>query len=413
MSTPARRHGPLSGLRVLELTQIMSGPTCGLLLADMGADVIKVEKLPFGDDARAYSDPQVNGVSAPFLMLNRNKRGVAIDLKSEAGCALLKQMVQQVDVLVENFRVGTMEKLGLGYDELTALNPGLIYCAISGYGRTGPCANKGGFDLIAQGFSGLMSITGEPNRPPVKSGNAVSDMNAGLLAATGILAAYIHKLKTGKGQLVDTSLSDAALQQTYWHASVWFATHKEPQPTGSAHLLTAPYQAFQAKDGWINVGGANQSNWERICTVLGHPEWASDPRFLTNRDRMAHLDALVACVGAVIATRSRAEWMAAFDAVGVPAGPVNSIGEALQDPHTLARGMVVTSHHPQAGLTQGIGCPIHFSATPTQSGQTPQPVGQAAPLLGQHTREVLQEMGLTDTQIDHLMAQGAISGVRS
>ncbi|WP_353247066.1 CoA transferase, partial [Limnohabitans sp.] len=258
----ATRTGPLAGLRVLEMTQIMSGPTCGLLLADLGADVIKIEKLPGGDDARGYRDPQINGVSAPFLMLNRNKRGLAIDLKKPQGRALLLRMVKNADVLVENFRGGTMEKLGLGYEALREVNPGLIYCAISGYGRTGPYADKGGFDLIAQGFAGLMAVTGEPGRPPAKSGNAVSDMNAGILAATGILAAYIHKLKTGEGQIVDTSLSDAALQQTYWHAAVWLATQREPQPTGSAHILTAPYQAFEASDGWINIGGANQTNWE-------------------------------------------------------------------------------------------------------------------------------------------------------
>lgn len=401
MTPTLKRSGPLSGMRVLELTQIMSGPTCGLLLADMGAEVIKVEKLPHGDDSRAYSDPQINGVSAPFLMLNRNKRGVAINLKSTQGRDLLLEMVEHADVLIENFRVGTMDKLGLGYASLKAVNPGLIYCSISGYGLTGPYAEKGGFDLIAQGFAGLMSITGEPDRPPVKSGSAVSDMNAGILAATGILAAYIHKLKTGEGQCVDTSLSDAALQQTYWHAAVWFATQTNPQPTGSAHILTAPYQAFQAKDGWINVGGANQNNWVRICTVLGHPEWASDPRFLTNRDRMANLDALIALMNAVMSTRTRAEWQADFDAAGVPAGPVHSIGEALAHPQTLARGMVVTTNHPQAGVTQGIGCPIHFSHTPTQTEQ-------AAPLLGQHTREVLLEMGFSESRIRELMDAGAI-----
>jgi crotonobetainyl-CoA:carnitine CoA-transferase CaiB-like acyl-CoA transferase len=394
--------GPLSGVRVLEITQIMSGPTCGLLLADLGADVIKIEKTQGGDDARGYRDPQVGGVSGPFMMMNRNKRGLALDLKSEQGRALLLRMVKQADVLVENFRGGTMDKLGLGYEVLKAQNPGLIYCAITGYGRSGPYADKGGFDLIAQGFAGLMSITGEPGRPPVKSGSAVSDMNAGILAALGILAAYIHKLKTGEGQVVDTSLSDAALQQTYWHAAVWFATQRSPQPTGSAHLLTAPYQAFEASDGWINIGGANQTNWERICDVLGHPDWKTDARFATNRDRMAHLDELVDLMNAVVRTRTRAEWQAAFDAAGVPAGPVHTIGEALSHPQTLARGMVVDLLHPQAGPTRAIGCPIHFSASPERTS-TP------APLLGQHTREVLQAFGLDAAEIDALLAAGVVS----
>ena len=394
--------GPLAGLRVLEVTQIMSGPTCGLLLADMGADVIKIEKIPGGDDARGYRDPQVGGVSAPFMMMNRNKRGLALNLKSPKGRALLLKMVKNADVLVENFRGGTMDKLGLGYEALKAENPGLIYCAITGYGRSGPYADKGGFDLIAQGFAGLMSITGEAGRPPAKSGNAVSDMNAGILAALGILAAYIHKLKTGEGQVVDTSLSDAALQQTYWHAAVWFATQRSPEPTGSAHILTAPYQAFEASDGWINIGGANQTNWERICDVLGHPEWRSDPRFATNSDRMAHLGVLVDLMNAVVRTRTREQWQAAFDAAGVPAGPVHTIGEALSHPQTVARGMVVEMEHPQAGTTRAIGCPIHFSASPDRSS-TP------APLLGQHTREVLREFDLPEAEIDALVAEGVIA----
>ena len=394
--------GPLAGLRVLEVTQIMSGPTCGLLLADMGADVIKIEKIPGGDDARGYRDPQVGGVSAPFMMMNRNKRGLALNLKSPKGRALLLKMVKNADVLVENFRGGTMDKLGLGYEALKLENPGLIYCAITGYGRTGPYADKGGFDLIAQGFAGLMSITGEAGRPPAKSGNAVSDMNAGILAALGILAAYIHKLKTGEGQVVDTSLSDAALQQTYWHAAVWFATQRSPEPTGSAHILTAPYQAFEASDGWINIGGANQTNWERICDVLGHAEWRSDPRFATNSDRMAHLDVLVDLMNVVVRTRTREQWQTAFDAAGVPAGPVHTIGEALSHPQTMARGMVVEVGHPQAGATRAIGCPIHFSASPDRSS-TP------APLLGQHTREVLREFDLPEAEIDALVAEGVVS----
>jgi len=400
MRTPPA--GPLSGLRVLELTQIMSGPTCGLLLADLGADVIKVEKLPGGDDARGYRDPQVNGVSAPFMMMNRNKRGLAIDLKREEGKAVLRRMAQQADVLVENFRTGTMDRLGLGYEALQAINPGLIYCAISGYGRTGPWAGKGGFDLIAQGFAGLMSITGEPGRPPVKNGNAVSDMNAGILAALGIVAAYVHKLKTGQGQLVDTSLADAALQQLYWHAAIFFATGRSSAPSGSAHVLTAPYQAFEASDGWINIGGANQANWERIADVLGHPEWRADPRFATNSARMAHREELAALMNAVLRQRTRAEWLAAFDAAGVPAGPVHTVGEALTHPQTLARGMVVELQHPQAGATRALGCPIHLSAMPAR-------IDRPAPMLGEHTREVLREFGYADSQIDTLIAGGIVA----
>ena len=394
--------GPLRGMRVLELAQIMAGPTCGMLLADMGADVIKVEKLPGGDDSRGYRDPLVNGVSAPFMILNRNKRGIAVNLKHPAGRDVLLRMVRDADVLTENFRRGTLEKLGLGYDVLAQANPGLIYCAVSGYGRDGPFADKGGFDLIAQGFAGLMSITGEPGRPPVKTGNSVADINAGILAAVGILAAYAHKQKTGQGQVVDTSLMEAALQQTYWHAAIYFATGESPGPTGSAHLLTAPYQAFAARDGWLNIGGANQANWERIADVLGHPEWRDDPRFRTNSARMANLDALTDAMSAVLATRPKAEWIAAFDAAGVPAGPVHTIGEALEHPQTLARGMVVDLAHPQAGATRALGCPLHFSATPTR-------VTRPAPMLGEHTREVLRDYGYADAEVDTLLAGGVVS----
>ncbi len=393
--------GPLAGMRVLELAQIMAGPTAGMMLADMGADVVKVEKLPGGDDSRGYREPRVNGVSAPFLILNRNKRGIALNLKHARGREVLLRLVRGADVLTENYRRGALEKLGLGYDVLSKANPSLIYCAISGYGRDGPWADKGGFDLIAQGVSGLMSITGEPDGPPVKTGNPVADINAGILAVTGILAAWAHKLRTGEGQIVDTSLMEAALQQTYWHAAIHFATGESPGPTGSAHILTAPYQAFRAKDGWINIGGANQANWERIAEGLGHPEWRDDARFRTNSDRMANLSALTALMNAALATRTKAEWIDTFDAAGVPVGPVNSIGEALSHPQALARGMVVDLVHPQAGATKALGCPVHFSATPTS-------VTRPAPMLGEHSREVLAEAGYSDAEIDAFVAEGVV-----
>ncbi|HTR59962.1 MAG TPA: CoA transferase [Casimicrobiaceae bacterium] len=389
-------------MRVLELAQIMAGPTCGMMLADLGADVIKVEKLPGGDEARGYSEPRVNGVSAPFLIMNRNKRGLALDLKHPRGRDVLLRLARNADVLTENFRRGTLEKFGLGYDALAKHNPGLIYCAVSGYGRDGPLADKGGFDLIAQGFAGLMSITGEPGCAPVKSGNSVADINAGVLAFGGVLAAYIHKLRTGRGQLVDTSLMEAALQQTYWQAAIYFATGVSPGPTGSAHVLTAPYQAFRTSDGWINIGGANQANWERIAEVLGHPEWREDPRFATNAARMQNIDVLAALMEVVLVARGKDEWIAAFDAAGVPVGPVHSLGEALTHPQTLARGMVVDLTHPEAGPTRALGCPVHFSATPPR-------IDRPAPLLGEHTREVLRESGYSDAEVDALAAEGVVA----
>ncbi len=401
-SAPTPHPGPLAGMKVLELAQIMAGPTCGMLLADLGAEVIKVEKLPGGDDSRSYQEPRVNGVSAPFMILNRNKQGLALNLKKPEGKEILLRLVDDADVLTENYRKGTLARLGLGYDVLSARNPGLIYCAVSGYGRDGPYAEKAGFDLIAQGFSGLMSITGEPGRPPVKTGNSIADINAGILAALGIAAAYIHKQKTGQGQQVETSLMEAALQQTYWQAAMYFATGESPGPTGSAHVLTAPYQAFRTRDGWINIGGANQANWERIARVLGHPEWCEDARFLTNTDRMQHLDALTEAMNAVLCEQDLAHWLAAFDAAGVPAGPVNSIGQALSHPQTLARDMVVALDHRDAGPTRALGCPIHFSQTPTR-------IDRPAPVLGEHTRSILAGLGYTAAQIADLLAQGVVA----
>jgi crotonobetainyl-CoA:carnitine CoA-transferase CaiB-like acyl-CoA transferase len=398
MNMPA--SGPLSGLRVIELAQIMAGPTAGMMLADMGAEVIKVEKFPGGDDSRAYREPRVNGVSAPYLILNRNKRGIALNLKHADGLQALLRLIDSADVLIENYRPGTLDKLGLGWDVLHARNPGLILCSVTGYGLQGPMASTGGFDLIAQGFSGLMSITGEPGRPPAKPGNSVADINSGILAATGIIAAYVHRLKTGQGQRVDTSLMEAAMQQTYWHAAIFFATGQSPGPLGSGHVLASPYQAFQARDGWLNIGGANQANWERICEVLGHPEWRTDARFHDNTARMANLPALVEAINGVMVTRDRADWMAAFEAAGVPAGPVHSIGEALSHPQALARDMVVELDHPVAGKTRAIGAPIKFSDTPCS-------VTRHAPSLGEHTREVLAEHGYTEAQIDALIAGGA------
>jgi crotonobetainyl-CoA:carnitine CoA-transferase CaiB-like acyl-CoA transferase len=397
-----RAAGPLAGMRVLELAQIMAGPTAGMMLADMGADVIKIEKLPGGDDTRSFGGPKVNGASAPFLMMNRNKRGVALNLKNARGREVLLRLVKDADVLTENYRRGTLEKLGVGYDVLSKVNPGLIYCAISGYGTTGPFAEKGGFDLIAQGFSGLMSITGEPGRPPVKPGNPVADINAGLLAAMGVMAAYAHKLKTGEGQVVDTSLMEAALQQTYWHSAIYLATGVSPQPTGSAHVLTAPYQAFKAKDGWINIGGANRKNWESMCQALGHPEWKDDPRFETNDERMKNLPELVRIMNSVLEKRTRAEWLEVLDAAGVPAGPVNTMGEALSHPQVLAREMVVEVEHPKTGKSKALGCPVHFSRTPAR-------VERAAPQLGEHTREILRGAGYADKDIDALVQEGTVA----
>jgi crotonobetainyl-CoA:carnitine CoA-transferase CaiB-like acyl-CoA transferase len=371
-----------------------------MLLADMGADVIKVEKIPGGDDTRRFIPPDVNGEASAFMMMNRNKRGIALDLKQDAARSVLRRLIDHADVVIENFRVGTLEKLGLGYDVLRLGNPALIYCAISGYGRTGPDAQKGGFDLVAQGLSGLMRITGEPGGAPTKVGSPVTDINAGILAALSIVSAYVHRLRTGKGQLVDTSLLEAGVMQTFWQSAIFLGSGAEIGALGSAHPLTAPYQAFETQDGWITVGASNQANYARLTQVLEAPELLADERFRDNASRMANLPALVDRLTGHFKRKRSSEWLAALDAAGVPAGPVLSIAAMLEHPQVVAREMVVETRHPKAGATHAIGCPMKFSDTPAQ-------IRRPAPLFGQHTREILTEAGLDDSEIDALLESGA------
>ena len=396
----AASGGPLEGVRVVELSHIMAGPTCGLMLADMGADVVKVER-PTGDDTRRFIPPDVNGESAAFMMMNRNKRGIALDLKQPGAADALRRLIKDADILIENYRLGTMEKLGLGYETLRKDNPGLVYCSLSGFGRTGPYATRGGFDLIAQGMSGLMSITGEgPGRPPVKVAAPITDITAGILGAMGCLAAYVRRLKTGEGQVVDSSLLEAGITQTYWQSAIALATGVSPMPIGSAHPLSAPYQAFETADGWINIGAANQANWQRLLKVLDADELGEDPHFATNGDRMMNLPALVDVLTPHFKTRTSADWLARFEEIGLPGGPVLDILEMQADPHVNARDMIVELDHPKAGKTKAIGLPVKFSDTPGG-------IRRPAPLFGQHTREVLAEAGLSDEDIERLVADGA------
>ena len=392
--------GPLAGLRVVEFAHIMAGPTCGRMLADMGADVIKVEPVAGGDATRGFRPPNLDGESAAFMMLNRNKRGVALDLKSEAGLEVARRLADRADVLIENHRTGTMDRLGLGYDLLKKTNPGLIYCEISGFGRTGPMAHLGGFDLISQGYSGIMSVTGEgEGRPPVKCAPPLTDITAGVLAAMGILAAYINRIETGRGQRIDTSLFEAGVTQSFWQAAVTLATGISPRPLGSAHPLTAPYQAFETSDGWITVGGSNQATWRRLVEVVGLPDLAEDPRFLENADRMQNVNELASVLGERFKTRPTAEWLGLLEEGGVPAGPVASIGDMLEFPQTLARDMVVEVEHSKLGPVRTIGFPVKFSGTPVS-------VERGAPLLGEHTREVLAELGYSGGEIEELIGSG-------
>ena len=402
-----RNVGPLTGLRVVDLSHIMAGPACSMFLADLGANVIKVERIPDGDDSRRMVPPSVADQSAAFLIMNRNKRGIALDLRSEAGRGILSRLLKTADVLIENFRRGAMEQMGFGYAAMHAMNPRLVYCSISGFGRTGPYADRGGFDLVAQGMSGLMSITGEgPGHPPVKVGAPVTDITAGILACLGILAALYSRQSSGQGQMVDTSLFEAGIIQTYWHSAMCFATGRAPGPMGTAHPLNAPYQAFPTSDGWITVGAANQANWLRLVDVLEASGLAADPRFSTNADRMHNLAALTETLTPLFKRRSSAEWLRRLEQAGVPAGPVLEVGQMHADPQALAREMIVETEHPTAGRVKAIGLPVKFSDTPGA-------VRRAAPVFGQDTREVLREHGYSDAEIDQLAAQGAIQLLES
>jgi len=395
--------GPIHGVKVLELAQIMAGPTCGLMLADLGAEVIKIEKIPGGDDTRRFLPPDINGEAAAFMMMNRNKRGMALDLKTKEGVAVFKRMVKQADVVVENFRKGTLEKLGVGYEELKKINPKIILCEISGYGRTGPYADKGGFDLIAQGMSGLMSITGESKgKPPMKVGAPVTDITAGILAATGVLAALVSRATTGVGQRVDTSLYEAGIVHTYWQSAIASATGVAPGPLGSAHPLTAPYQAFQTKDKWITVGASNQNTWLKLIDALGAKELQENEKFNSNANRMKNVAELTELLKKELVKKTAEEWLKLFDEKGLPCGPINTVTEMFEDPQTIERKMIVDVENKKAGSFKAIGMPIKFSETKVEDTKE-------SPTFGQHTKQILLDYGFKGEEIDSLIKQGVVS----
>lgn len=392
----------LEGVRVLDVSQVMAAPFCAQLLGDMGADVIKVEKLQGGDDSRRMAPPLINGESAAFLAMNRNKRSITLNLKQPAGVELFRKLAARADILVENFRPGTMESLGLGYAELSADHPELIYCSISGFGQTGPYRERGGFDLVAQGMSGIMSVTGHPGDAPVKVGVPLTDLNAGMFAVYGILSAYIYRLRTGKGQYLETSLLEAGIAYTAWESAIYFATGHVPQPLGSAHRLSAPYQAFRTTDGYINIGAANQSNWEKLCAALGRQDLLQDLRFRDNPSRTTRAAELAAELEKSFAKQSTAEWMTRFEAIGVPAGPVYDLKAVYADPQVQAREMRVELEHTRAGRISHIGIPVKLS-------ETPGTIRRPAPMLGEHTDEILRELNLDEKQIANLRAASVVA----
>ena len=384
----------LKGIRVLEMSQIMAGPTCGLLLADLGAEVIKVEKTTGGDDTRRFLPPDINGEAAAFMMMNRNKKGIALNLKDKDGIKIFMSLVKNSDVVLENFRKGTLEKLGIGYDVISKINPKIILCEISGYGRTGPYADKGGFDLVAQGMSGLMSITGESkDKPPMKVGAPITDITAGLLATSGILAALVHRNKTGEGQKVDTSLFEAGIVHTYWQSAIAGATGESPGPLGSAHPLTAPYQAFKTKDKWITVGASNQNTWLMLLKAIDRMDLQENEMFSSNFNRKENIKQLVEILNSELVKKTSKEWLKIFDDNGLPCGPINSINEMFVDPQTIEREMIIDVDNKKAGKSKAIGMPIKFSKSKTEKSK-------GAPNLGEHTKEIMKIFDYNDKQID-------------
>ena len=391
--------GPLSGVVVVDLTQILAGPTCTMMLADMGANVIKVEKPNGGDDNRRMGPPFIDGWSAGFLALNRNKRSLVLDLRDERGQAAFRRLVERADVLVENFRPGVMERLGLGYPELAKLKPGLVYCTVSGFGSTGPYRNRGGFDLVAQGMSGLMSITGHPDRPPAKVGVPITDVSAGLLAANGVLCAYIHAQRTGRGQMVDTSLLEAGISFTVWESSVYLVDGEIPGPLGSAHRVSAPYQALRTKDGYINIGAGTQRTWMQLCRSIDREDLISDPRFEIPGDRKKREAELAALLEETFIQQTTDYWMELFEEAGVVAGPIYNMEQVYQDPQVQARDMLVDLEDPELGTLRNIGIPVKLSETPGR-------IRRRAPSLGEHSVEILKEFGFSLEEVNSLLQAG-------
>jgi crotonobetainyl-CoA:carnitine CoA-transferase CaiB-like acyl-CoA transferase len=389
--------GALDGIRIVDQTQVMAGPFASMLLADMGAEVIKVEP-PDGEHSRHVGLQAAPGVSASFLAVNRGKKGVTLDLKQPEGVAVLKRLIETADVLVENYRPGVAKRLGVDYQTLAAINPRLIYCSVSGFGQTGPYAARGGYDLIAQGMSGIMSATGSEDGPPVKVGVPIADLGAGLFALLGILSALRARRITGRGQQVDTSLFEAALALSAWEATEYWYTGEIPKRLGTAHRLNAPYQAFRASDGYFTVGAANEKLWPIFARLLGLDALTRDPRFTGVGNRVKNRVALEKEIEAVTSRQTRAHWLARCEEAGIPAGPIYTIPEAQADPHAQARGMVQELEHPQAGRVKALGNPVKLSRSPAA-------LGAAAPLLGADTDAVLTGIGYSSAEITALRAR--------
>jgi crotonobetainyl-CoA:carnitine CoA-transferase CaiB-like acyl-CoA transferase len=390
----------LEGIRVLDVTEVMAGPFCAMQLCDMGADVIKVE--PPGGDSTRRMPGAVGRESPAFQAVNRGKRGIVLDLKTSAGQQAVRRLLARTDILIENYRPGVMRGFGLDYASVAADHPGLIYASISGYGQTGPDAAKGGFDLIAQGVSGLMSVTGEAGRAPAKVGVPITDLGAGMFALSAVLAALFYRTRSGRGQHIDTSLLEAGVAFSVWESVQYLAEGVTPRALGTAHRMFAPYQAVRCADGYITVGAATDRLFARLCELLEHPEWTEEPDFATVAQRVRHRASLVARIEAITAHEPRRHWLERFEASGIPCGPINDYAAVFADPQVRAREMVVPIEHPTLGRVQTLGAAVKMSETPMR-------VGRRAPLFGEHTEEVLREAGCSDDEIAAALAAARAS----
>lgn len=391
----------LEGLTVVDLSQVLAGPYCTMVLGDMGADVIKIEKYPKGDDTRTMG-PYTNSESHMYMMVNRNKRGICLNLKSEEGLQIFYEIIKTADVLVENYRPGVTKKLGIDYATLKDINPSLIYCSISGYGQTGPYHQKGGYDIMAQGLTGLMDMTGEKDGRPVKVGIAINDVAAAETALQSILTAYIYRLRTGEGQYIDVSLVESGLAWTVWEAAAYFGEGKVAKRNGTAHRVSAPYQGYQTADDYILIGAGNQKLWEKfVQEVVQKPEWLKDPRFETNSLRAENVNGLQVLIEKVLLEKKSTEWLDILEKAGILCSPIYSYDQTLNDPHILERDMVLEYDHPISGHMKTLGFPAKLSETP---GQLLKP----APTLGQHNKEILKSLGISDKSIQQLQENNVI-----
>jgi len=391
----------LDGVRVLDLSRVLAGPFCGMLLSDLGADVVKIEDTGSGDESRTWP-PHKDGESAAFLVINRNKRDMTLDLKAPEGVEVLKRMVATADVLIENFRTGTMESFGLGYDTLSAINPRLVYCSVSAFGRSGPRKDSAGYEALMQAFSGIMSITGEPDGAPLRCGVSFLDLTTGIFCAFGIVNALLHRERTGLGQRVDGSLLETAVTLLNYHAEGYLLTGTQPKPLGSSHPSLSPYRTFKCRDGqWIFIAGANDRFWQRLAPALGLADLATDPRFAKNIERVKNRRELEAALEAAIGKHDREPLLAVLEDAGVPATPVNSVKQVMEDAQTAARSMIERVVHPRLGEIPVVGTPIKFSRM--RAG-----VRRAAPQQGQHTDEILAEYDYSATDIAALRAKKVV-----